>query len=194
MKTEKSPRLLAITRLLPGKRRWIVVFFLLVVVEIILFFLGPQYYGMVAIPFFFLVILTHPRNFALVAATVLVIILLNTPTLDSWKKFNGITSSVYHRFPLKLVEIFTPGSGEDVLPEKVRTILSLTRKHPLANYRLEKSFEKDGDLTQRIVEAVWPLKMEKTSPYLFGLTTEIKNDPNCEIVDQKEDVALAYCH
>jgi len=156
--------------------------------------LGNKFYAVFMIFFLLLLIAIRPPAFILVAVSVLVIVFFNTPiinTVTELKRSNLI--AVSHIKP-SLDKIFRPNTGEEVLPVQVQQMLSLLRSHHISSYQVVGQFTTDGLIMQRIVESAWPIKMETTSSYFFIALTEINNYPACKLIDQKEDVALAYCH
>ena len=158
------------------------------------YFLGNKIYGFFIIVFFFILMLSRSRNFILVAIPVLVIVLFNTSTIDTatqLKKWNLNTVQNYKR---TLIHIFTPNSGQNVLPARVRQMLSLLIDNHVASYRLSDQLYQDPLVMQRIVESAWPIKLDSTSPYLLSLPAELTNNPTCSVIDDRKDVVLAYCH
>jgi len=132
----------------------------------------------------------------LLVVSVLVIVLFHTPTINTLAELKKSNLSTIQDFKLSLTNIFSPNSGQEVLPVQVRQMLSLLQTHHIASYQLSNQLDLNLLIKQRIVESAWPIKMDKRSPYLLGLVEEIKRTPiwrNCAVIDQREDVTLVYC-
>ena len=186
--------MLAIKNLAIEIRKRLVHIFLLGGWALILYNFGRPFDALFIIAFYLLLVLARPRPFILVAACVLVIVLFNSPVVDTWTRLKESNLSIYHHVPPALAKIFRPNSGQEILPGQVQHMLPLLQIHQISSYQLSTLFEQDGWIMQRMIEAAWPIKMESTSPYLFISPEEIPNYPNCDVIDQREDVALGYCH
>jgi hypothetical protein len=132
--------------------------------------------------------------FLLLEAAVLLLVLIFTPTLHTWNYLIQSNSRAIHQLERSFTTIFIPNTGQEVLPINVLQILSLLRTDNLASYQLSKQLGQDGTILQRITEAAWPIRTDRKSPNVFCLLEEIKNYPDCDLIDQREAVALVYCH
>ncbi|MCJ7702124.1 MAG: hypothetical protein MUO62_11105 [Anaerolineales bacterium] len=129
----------------------------------------------------------------LVAGLVLIIILFKTPTIEAWTKLIQANISTAQHLKLSLSHIFSPNSGQEVLPVQVQQLLSLLQTHQISSYQLSNQLMQNPLIFQRTIESAWPTKMEGKSSYLLISFEEIKNYASCVQIDQREDVALVYC-
>ncbi len=194
MNNEKSGETGTEFKQMNEKWRWLIRVIPLGIWVLFLIFMARPFDGVIIIAFFLIFFFLRRRAFILLAAAVLVIVLFNTPVLNTLSKLRDLNLSTYHHVPPALAQLFKPGSGQEVLPIQVRQMLSLIQTHQMANYRLSKTFDEDGWISQRMTEAAWPVVKENTSPYLFGAFEEFEGYPGCMVIDQLKDVALGYCH
>lgn len=133
--------------------------------------------------------------FLLLAGSVLVIVLMFTPTLITWMFLVQSNTTTINQLNNSLTNIFQPNAGqEQVLPFPVQQMLSLMQTYHISSYQISNQMDRDPNIPQRIIESAWPRRMDRKSPYLFCLLEEIKSYPNCTVIDQREAVALVYCH
>jgi len=175
-------------------RKRLVIIFLLGAWALIQYSLGNKFYAIFIIVFFIILIVFRPPFFMLIAASVLVIALFNTTALDTLMELRQSNLSAVQNPKLPLTNIFSPNSGQEVLPDQVQEMLSLLHTHHIASYQISKPLEQDLRIYQRIIEAAWPIKYDGTSPYLFISLNDVIINPNCDVIDQRKDVALEYCH
>jgi hypothetical protein len=137
----------------------------------------------------------HLLSSILLALAVLAIVFFDTPVL---KTLTGLKQSNWNMLqdPRRpLYNLFQPDAGQNVIfSSQIRHIFSLLQTHHMTTYRLSTGLSQDVLTLQRIIEGTWPVKMVATSPYLLCDPQEIKDYPNCTVVDRKEDVALEYCY
>ena len=133
-------------------------------------------------------------TFLLLATSVLVIVLIFTPTVPTWRYLIQSNIKTGQQLNIALPAIFSPNTGQEILPAQVQQMLSLMRMYHVPDYQISNQMAQDITIRQRIVEAAWPIKNDPKSPYLFCFPEEIKNHPNCAVVDQREAVALVHCH
>lgn len=183
-----------IYKLTKEKRRSLVYLFILVMWALIQYSLGNRFYGLFIIAFFLILAISRQLSFMRIAASVLVIVLFITPTIDTWTKLKQSNLSTFQHPKRPLANIFSPNSGQEVLPVQVQRMLSLLHTHHIASYQLSNQLDRDIEIKQRIIEAAWPIKMDSTSSYLLSVLTETKNNPTCLVIDQNKDIALEYCH
>ena len=156
--------------------------------------LGFKIYGVFIIVFFLGLTILRKRYFTFLAISVLVVIYINTPAIDSLLNIKQSNLAFIQSPGESLINIMSPKSGQSVLPAHVQEMLSLLYTNQVDSYQLSVQLNKETLIKQRIIEAAWPIKIETTSPYHLLLLTEINNDSNCMVIDQRKDVALAYCH
>jgi hypothetical protein len=135
----------------------------------------------------------HLLFFVGIAAAILLVIGFKTPVIDTGSKVAQSNLSTARHLSDSLAQLFSPNSGQEVLPGQVRAALALLQNFPVASYRLSPSLEQVEWVRQRMIEAAWPVKMENTSAYLFCSPEEFKDTPGCDLIGQREDVVLAHC-
>jgi len=194
MKFESLKNKLSSHNLTPEKLERLVHLFLLGAWALTQYSVGNKFYGLFIIAFFVILVIARPPSFLLLAASVLVIVLFNTPTIDTLAqlKLSNLSAGKHPR-PF-LTRIFSPNSGKEVLPIQVQQMLSLLQEHQIASYQLSNQLDSDPLLKQRIIESAWPIKMDSASPYLLSSLEETITNPACVVIDQRKDVALADCH
>lgn len=129
----------------------------------------------------------------LIAGLVLIIILFKTPTIEAWTNLIQANISTVQHLKLSPSNIFSPNSGQEVLPVQVQQMLSLLQTHQIGSYQLSNQLMQNPLIFQRTIESAWPIKMEGKSSHFLIAIEEIKNYASCVQIDQREDVALVYC-
>jgi hypothetical protein len=127
------------------------------------------------------------------AALAFMLILFQTPLVNTGSAIIEAYTSILENPGQSLSNLFTPASGQAGLPPRARRALSLLEDHHIDRYRLSKLILDDPLISQRIIEMVWPRRIDESSPYLILFLDEEKDYPACTIVDKKKDVALEYC-
>jgi hypothetical protein len=170
------------------KSKKIVYIFVLCLWLLFQYFLGNKFYA-IFIFVFFLIGLRQPY-FMLVITATLIIVLFNTPILPTWMQLrqSNIIAISYIKEPL--YKVLTPNSGQEVLPLEVQQMLDLLMARQLIDYQLSEELYSDPLIRQRIVEAAWPIKLTKTSPYVFR---RVGTEFTCKKIDIREDIELVYC-
>jgi len=157
-------------------------------------FLKNRFFFIFIVLFFVVALfLEHRRYFFLIITTTLIFITLNTLAFDNLVSFKNVDLPFYQHPKQALINLFSPNSGEEVYPSQVQTMVSLLHSYNIETYNLSDHFMDDVETQQRIVGAAWPIKLEKTSPYLFIGNDEIQNFQGCAIIEQKEYVTLVNC-
>ena len=95
--------------------------------------------------------------------------------------------------PIPLNNLLTPGSGLEVLPEEALQVLSLIEANEVESYQISPLLNDDYHIMQRIVESAWPVRMKENSPHVFIRVEELPDFSSCQLVDQKELIALVFC-
>ena len=144
------------------------------------------------ITFLFLLLAIAKRPYYLLAAVLILVVgLFSFPTIANIALLNSRSFSVLEH---SLSNIFSPNSGQDVLPFQVQQMLDLMETHQLNSYQLSDQIYLDPLVLQRITEGAWPIKIDAKSPNLLGTLSDIEADPACILVAQRESIALGYCH
>ena len=186
-------RIFATYHLTRTKLKLLVQIVLLGAWALIQFSIGNKFYGVFIIVFFLILVIPRQPPFILVAVSVLVIVLFNTPMIDSLNELRQSNLNTVRHLKPALANIFTPNSGQEALPIQVQQMVSLLRTQHATSYRLSDQIASDPSIVQRITESAWPIKMEPTSSYRLISLTETNSDPACVLLDQREDVALVHC-
>ena len=145
--------------------------------------------------FFFMVasFFQRRRYFVLIIAPIIIFILFNTLTLDALLiLIKSDLPSIQHP-KAELTNLFTPNSGQGVLPPQVLTMISLLKENNVENYKLAEKFSTDVVIYQRIVEGAWPIRLENNSSYTLLAADELNAYQDCVIIEEKEDVILVNC-
>jgi hypothetical protein len=158
------------------------------------YLMGNRFYGLLIAAFFLILVTVRRPSFLLVAFSVLMIVLFTTPMLDAWIKLSESNLNTIEHPKKTLYIIFTPNTGKEVLPPQAQQILSMAKTNRISSYQLSNELNMTGYLKQRIIESTWPIKIEKTSSYLFINLRELNKYPDCVVIDKEKDVALGYCH
>jgi len=194
MKNVTFPKILKTYNLTIEKRRRLAQIFILGLWALIQYSLGNKFYGLFGILFLLIFFFYRPRYFKVFAVIVLLMALFSSHSVDTWTDLIQSNLDTVQHLQLTLANILTPNSGREVLPGKVQQMLSLFGKYHITNYRLSNRLEQDESINQRIIESAWPKKKDSTSFYLICLIEEIKNNPTCDLIGKRKDVALVYCH
>jgi hypothetical protein len=139
-------------------------------------------------------IFQHLRYLDLITVITVIFYIINTSTLDSLTILKEITVPSVQHPKTVLTNLFTPDSGQEVLPIPVQNMLEMLHKHMLENYKLSPEFSINAEIMQRMVEAAWPIKLEMDSPFIFINTDETDQYQDCVIIDDSEDLTLVDCH
>jgi len=170
-------------------------FFPICVFGFIELFFENRFYFFFIIPFFFVILLLERRRyFFLIIITSLVFLIFNTITIDNLVIIKKVNLSFFQHPKQVLKNFFSPKSGLEGYPAEVKSMVSLLDTYNISSFQLSDKYNGDIEIQQRIVGAAWPIQMENTSPFIFIGADEIQNYQFCEIIEIKEDVALADCH
>ena len=142
---------------------------------------------------FFLITIPRKPSYILLATSILTIVLLKTPVVDTWVSLKELNNNAIENIDTSLEKVFKPNSGEVAIPNVAQQIYSLIEKNHISNYRLSAQLIEDPYIHQRVVEFVWPARLENDSVYLFVFKEEIKNTQLCSLIEEKKDVVLVHC-
>ena len=91
--------------------------------------------------------------------------------------------------------IFTPQSGENVLPEPALEILGFIRERGLTTYRLSPVLRNNVYICQRVTESAWLLaRPDPGSRNLFIDKSELGAYKTAGVLTEKANVALILVH
>jgi hypothetical protein len=177
------------------KRKKLAYTFILSVWAVIQYSLGNKEYSLFIILVFFILTVFRPPSFMLIAGSVLIIVLFNTPAMETLAYLKQTNLRTVEQVRLTLDNIVRPDSGQEVLPVLVQEMLTLLRNNHITSYQLSTANRVYSTLIkQRIIEAAWPIKMDNNSPFFLMLPKETINYPDCSVIDQEKETALVYCY
>jgi hypothetical protein len=153
---------------------------------------GNRLLGALILVFIFLLLSSIPYVVP-VAALVIMLILFQTPLLNTGSAIIQSYTSVLGNPGQALSNLFTPGAGQAGLPPQARRAISLLEARDIERYRLSNLVLEDPLISQRITEMAWPRRIDESSPYLILFLKEEQNYPACTIIEKKKDVALEHC-
>lgn len=154
---------------------------------------GNELYAVFMIFFSAILSIIRLKNFILIATATLVIVLFKAPVLNTWTEIKASNLETFQTFKPSISKVFMPNSGNEILSNNVKRMLSLLHENGIAEYRICNSFREDPLTNQRIVESAWPIRLEPTSKYLLCPMEEIKTITGCNEIANLKDVSLAYC-
>jgi hypothetical protein len=158
------------------------------------YLMGNRFYAILILPFFLILAIIRRPFYPLVAIAVIVIVLLNTPSLDSWTDAVRSNLTAVEHPGQTIRNLFFPNTGVQLaLPREAQQTLQMLTKHQLTSFTLSDKILQDQLVWQPIVESSWPIKMETSSPNLFILIEEVNDYPTCTIIDTEKEVALESC-
>ena len=103
---------------------------------------------------------------------------------------NAVTAIVnFGRFQS---DLNNPQTGEQVLPGKVREVLTMLRGQGVKRYRLSDSIAADNWVFQQIIASAWPRKLEADA----NARLVLNSDPmlsGCLLMERQREVSLVYC-
>lgn len=154
---------------------------------------GNWIYSLLLIGLYFMALLYRRHLFRLLAISVLALVLWETPVVNTVGQIRQAALDALAQPAVSLMEIFTPNFGLYVLPRQVQHSLELLTANEVEDFRLSDGLANNLLYYQRINESAWPKKMALDSQYLLIALDEIFPNFPCTIIEQKKDVALAYC-
>ena len=155
---------------------------------------GNKFYGVFIVAFFIVLAISRQEYFALVMASVLVVMAFYIPVIDNtWANLRVSNLNTIQNPKQTLTRIFKPNSGQEVLPPQIQQMLSLLETNQITSYQLSDQLNSDPLINQRITEAAWPIKKEPEAYFLLRYSTERIKQSSCVLVDQRKEIALDYC-
>jgi hypothetical protein len=152
-----------------------------------------RFYAVFLTVFFFFQLFFRQRSFLLLAVSILSITLFQTSTINTIEVLKEKNLGAVGNPKVLLRNVFSPDTGEEVLPDNVRKMLFLLRYHEISDYRLSSALAEDALIMQRITEAAWPIKREDSSLFVFKLVEEKNQNSDCVSINQREGIELVYC-
>ena len=173
-------------------------FSILFLVGLLAFFawqLENRFFAIFIIIFFFCALFFRKRHyFILIIVPIILFVLFNTLTFEALLLLKSYDLPSIQHPKAKISNLFTPHSGQGVLPSQVLDMISILNENSIETYRLSEKFAGDIVVYQRIVEGAWPIKPDNKSPFTLISPDEIIIYKDCLTIDKKEDVVLVNCH
>ena len=149
---------------------------------------------------------SYRNRASLVFSFVIFIVILFLPWPDGsgqWRFLGSVETTIrdLNRTALGILggleafqaDINNPRTGEEqVLPVRVREMLTMLRGHGVERYQIADSIAADAWTFQQIVASAWPRKLEKDAKARFVLNGEPVM-PSCLLIDKQREVSLVYC-
>lgn len=173
-------------------------FFPFILLMTTFYLLGDESYLMLlAFMFFALSILKYrfrAQNFVFLSILLIAVSLIFTSSISTVVLLIQSNIKFIQDSNVTLTNIFTDGTGQEVLPSRVRQMLSMLSANNIPSYQLSNQLSQNEEIRQRIIEAAWPIKLENDSPYLFIYSNEVEDNTRCNFIDKRKDLELVYCN
>lgn len=173
---------------------WTIVLILVCLLALVNFILGYRFYAVLMLLFCLSLLIVRRPNLMLIALPVLLVLLFNSQSLNAWVSLREANSTLSSEPKQEITDLFTPSSGMEVLPKEALQVQSLIDAYELTSYRLSEEMTQDQEVMQRVIESTWPVTVSQDSPYLFGFVGDMANHPDCELLEQHQDIELGYCY
>lgn len=110
------------------------------------------------------------------------------------RDLNRTTVATVKTFDTFQADLRTPRAGEHVLSAPVRQILVILRGtgRDVRRYQVSPELAADPWISQEVVTAAWPARLEPGAPARFVFNHEPR-DPRCRVVDRQQDISLVLC-
>lgn len=154
---------------------------------------GPKVTGAFFVGLALMLVLLRRRWKPLLVAILAAVILLTTGVVDTWRELRDSTLNLAMDIKDLVLVLNTPGSGLEVVPQEARQAAELLAEAGTSTYRLSPVLIENALFKQRIIEIVWPLRLEPTSPYYLYLHQSEALPAGCALIARREHVALAHC-
>lgn len=154
---------------------------------------GPKVIGAFFVGLALMLVLLRRRWKPLLVAILAAVILLTTGVVDTWAALRDSTLNLAMDIKDLALVFNTPGSGLEVVPQEARQAAELLAEAGASSYRFSPGLMENALFKQRIMEIVWPRRLEPTSPYYLYLHQSEALPAGCTLIAQREHVALAHC-
>lgn len=169
-------------------------FLLVGVISFLSWQLENRVFSIFIITFFFVAMFFRRKHyFVLISVSIILFVLFNTLTLDALILLKKSDLPSIQHPKAELINLFTPHSGQGVLPPQVITMISILNENGVESYKLSEKYSADVVIYQRIVEGAWPIRPDNNSSFTLIATDEMDNYKDCLTIDKKEDVVLVNC-
>ncbi len=143
--------------------------------------------------FFFVSIFLPKPSFTLVLVTVISYLLFSSVSIPALNQIRHTSVEAVAHPSIPLNNLLTPDTGLEVLPEEALQALSMIDTNKVEEYRLSPSLNEDYHTMQRIVESAWPVRMREDARHVFIRAEEIADFQKCQLIEEKDLIALVYC-
>ena len=175
-------------------RKWALSVLLFISWLLIQYFFGKKIIGLLLVVYLFILLISSRKPyFPMLIGSIFIIIIFFTPLLDALRDIRDADLQALEGPRQTLKNIYSPNSGQEVLPRQVQQILTLLHSNTIEDFQLSDEIRNDPLLVQRTTEAAWPIKVDGSSHYFIVFNDEMKPYPDCNVIDQAQDVALVYC-
>jgi PA14 domain-containing protein len=89
-------------------------------------------------------------------------------------------------------DLETPGSGDFVLPDRVREVSAMLARHDIQRFRISDTIAGNAWVLQQTVATAWPRRLEPNADALFVLNDE-PIPSSCSLVESRTEVSLVHC-
>ena len=103
---------------------------------------------------------------------------------------NAVTAIV--NFKTFQSDLNNPQTGEQILPVRVREMLTMLRGQGVKRYRLSDSIAADNWVLQQIIASAWPRKLEANANARLVLNSD-PIESGCLLMERQGEVSLVYC-
>ncbi len=172
----------------------ILIFLLVVVFAFFAWQLENRVYAIFILSFYIVALFFKQRlHFELIIVPIILFFIFNTLTLEALLLLKKSDLPSIQHPKAELSNLFTPHSGQGVLPSKVLDMISILNKNDVETYKLSEKFSSDIVIYQRIVEGAWPIKPDNNSAFTLIAIDEMDKYKDCITIDEIEDVVLVNC-
>lgn len=172
----------------------IIIFLLVAVVAFFAWQLENRVYAIFILSFYIVALFFKQRlHFELIIVPILIFFIFNTLTLESLLLLKKSDLPSIQHPKAELSNLFTPLSGQGVLPPQVLNMISIMNENDVKTYKLSENFSADIVIYQRIVEGAWPIKPDTNSAFTLIAIDEMDKYKDCITIDEIEDVVLVNC-
>jgi len=158
------------------------------------YILGNPLYSLFIIIFFLILLILKESSLMLLTLTLISITVFSTQLIDTLANLKESDINSLHYYQNTIQNVFTPNSGQEVLPQPVLQMLEIIETNQIEDYQLSDLLEKDPSIFQRISESAWPVRMSSTSKYFFITPNEIENYTACTMIGQSGETVLVVCN
>ena len=164
-------------------------------VALLPWYIGSTYFILFIVLCCISIIMFRKRTLSLIVVPFLVVMIIFTRVPDTLTKIKESDLEIIQTPQEVFTNIFTGGTGREVLPIPVQQMLTLMERNNIRTYQLSAQFSQDPEISQRIIESSWPLRYNPESQFvLFAPSEKTSYLSHCVLIDEREEVALGKCN